>query len=52
MLGAAVPRDLGSVASDVSERLRGLALPEGYTTEFGGQVRAQRETFRAAPPTR
>jgi CzcA family heavy metal efflux pump len=38
-------RDLGSVASDVSARLRGLQLPEGYTREMGGQVRAQQQTF-------
>ncbi len=39
-------RDLGSVVGDVQDRLRGLALPEGYTTELGGQYRAQQETFR------
>jgi CzcA family heavy metal efflux pump len=39
-------RDLGSVVGDVRERLRGLVLPEGYTSEFGGQYRAQQETFR------
>jgi CzcA family heavy metal efflux pump len=39
-------RDLGSVASDARARLRTLRLPEGYTMEFGGQVKAQQETFR------
>ena len=39
-------RDLGSVVGDVQDRLRGLALPEGYTSELGGQYRAQQETFR------
>jgi multidrug efflux pump subunit AcrB len=38
-------RDLGSVASEVAARLHGLALPEGYTLEMGGQVRAQQQTF-------
>jgi multidrug efflux pump subunit AcrB len=39
-------RDLGSVAADARARLRGLALPEGYTSELGGQYRAQQDTFR------
>ena len=39
-------RDLGSVVADVQDRLRGLVLPEGYTSELGGQYRAQQETFR------
>ena len=39
-------RDLGLVVGDVQDRLRGLALPEGYTSELGGQYRAQQETFR------
>jgi CzcA family heavy metal efflux pump len=39
-------RDLGSVVGDVQERLRGFALPEGYTSEFGGQYRAQQDTLR------
>jgi len=38
-------RDLGSVASEVAAHLRGFQLPEGYTMEIGGQVRAQQETF-------
>jgi CzcA family heavy metal efflux pump len=39
-------RDLGGVAADVQDRLRGLVLPEGYTSELGGQYRAQQDTFR------
>ena len=40
-------RDLGSVARDASERLKGLSLPQGYSSELGGQIRAQAETFAA-----
>jgi len=40
-------RDLGSIARDASARLQGLALPEGYTSEVGGQIRAQADTFQA-----
>ena len=40
-------RDLGSIARDASARLQGLALPEGYTSELGGQIRAQADTFQA-----
>jgi CzcA family heavy metal efflux pump len=39
-------RDLGSIARDARARLVALHLPEGYTLELGGQVRAQEETFR------
>jgi len=39
-------RDLGSVAADARERLKSLRLPEGYTMEFGGQVKAQQDTLR------
>jgi CzcA family heavy metal efflux pump len=39
-------RDLGSVATDVTRRLEGIALGEGSAREFGGQYRAQQETFR------
>jgi multidrug efflux pump subunit AcrB len=39
-------RDLGSIAADARRRLRDLRLPEGYTMELGGQVKAQEETFR------
>jgi multidrug efflux pump subunit AcrB len=39
-------RDLGSVVRDVQARLRGLALPEGYRIEFGGQYEGQQKTLR------
>jgi multidrug efflux pump subunit AcrB len=38
-------RDLGGVARDVQQRLRGLALPEGYRVELGGQYEGQQRTF-------
>jgi CzcA family heavy metal efflux pump len=39
-------RDLGSVMRDVRTRLQGLALPEGYRMELGGQYQSQQETFK------
>jgi len=39
-------RDLGSVAADVNRRLSGMSLGEGAAREFGGQYRAQQETFQ------
>jgi CzcA family heavy metal efflux pump len=39
-------RDLGSVARDVGRLAAGVPRPEGYARELGGQVQAQRETFR------
>jgi CzcA family heavy metal efflux pump len=39
-------RDLGSAVAEIQEKLRGLRLPVGYTTEVGGQYAAQRESFR------
>ncbi len=39
-------RDLGSVVRDVQKRLRGLALPEGYGLELGGQFEGQQATVR------
>jgi multidrug efflux pump subunit AcrB len=38
-------RDLGSVARDARRRLVGLALPEGYHLELGGQLEGERQTF-------
>jgi multidrug efflux pump subunit AcrB len=38
-------RDLGSVTRDVQARLRGLALPEGYRLEIGGQHEGEQRTF-------
>jgi CzcA family heavy metal efflux pump len=39
-------RDLGSVARDVGRSIAAVPRPEGYARELGGQVQAQRETFR------
>jgi CzcA family heavy metal efflux pump len=39
-------RDIGSVMRDVRKKLAGLALPEGYRMELGGQYEGQQETFR------
>jgi CzcA family heavy metal efflux pump len=39
-------RDLGSAASDIQKRLRGLKLPVGYSVELGGQYESQRQAFR------
>src|SRR5262249_8017205 len=39
-------RDLGSVVRDARARLRGLALPEGYHLELGGQYEGQQQTLR------
>ncbi len=39
-------RDLGSVARDIGRAISDLPRPEGYGRELGGQVQAQRETFR------
>jgi multidrug efflux pump subunit AcrB len=39
-------RDLGSVVRDARARLRGLALPEGYHLELGGQFEGQQQTLR------
>jgi Cu/Ag efflux pump CusA len=39
-------RDLGSVVRDARLRLRGLALPEGYHLELGGQFEGQQQTLR------
>ena len=38
-------RPLGDVANDVRRGLRGLAVPAGYSVDFGGQTQAQNETF-------
>jgi CzcA family heavy metal efflux pump len=39
-------RDLGSAAAEITEKLRDIKLPVGYTTEVGGQYLAQRQAFR------
>jgi CzcA family heavy metal efflux pump len=38
-------RDLGSIAADISARLRALSLPQGYRLELGGQYAGQRATI-------
>lgn len=38
-------RDLGSVVRDVKAKVAGLALPPGYTVEFGGEQEQMAETF-------
>lgn len=38
-------RDLGSVASEIQSRLRGLPMPRGAHLELGGQYQSQRETL-------
>jgi multidrug efflux pump subunit AcrB len=40
-------RDLGGVVRDARARLVGLALPEGYHLELGGQFEGQQQTLRA-----
>ncbi len=39
-------RDLGSVVQEIQSRLKGLALPEGYHLEIGGQYEGQQNTLR------
>jgi CzcA family heavy metal efflux pump len=39
-------RDLGAVVRDARVRLAGLALPEGYHLELGGQYEGQQQTLR------
>lgn len=43
--GAIADRDLGSVVRDLEAELAGLALPEGFSLEFGGEYEEQQETF-------
>ena len=40
-------RDLGSVVNDLDRRLAGMALPEGFAIEYGGEYEEQQETFQA-----
>jgi CzcA family heavy metal efflux pump len=40
-------RDLGSVASDIQQRLNAIPLPEGFTVKLGGNVETQKSTFAA-----
>lgn len=39
-------RDLGSIAADVQERLRGIALPVGYDILLAGDYEEQQEAFQ------
>ncbi len=43
---AIADRDLGSVVRDLEAELGALAMPEGFTVEFGGEYEEQQETFR------
>ncbi len=45
--GTIEDRDLGSVVSDLDEALSQVALPEGFSIEFGGEYEEQQETFQA-----
>ena len=38
-------RDLGSINKDIQAKLSGLATPEGYLVEFGGQAKDMAESF-------
>lgn len=38
-------RDLGSVNKDIEALLKGMALPDGYTYEIGGQAKDMAESF-------
>jgi multidrug efflux pump subunit AcrB len=40
-------RDLGSAMAEITERLRTIELPPGYSMEVGGQRLSQIESFRA-----
>ncbi len=44
--GAIADRDLGSVVRDLEAEIAGLAMPEGFSVEFGGEYEEQQETFR------
>ena len=39
--------DLGTVVRDLDRQLAGLALPEGFAIEYGGEYEEQQETFQA-----
>jgi HAE1 family hydrophobic/amphiphilic exporter-1 len=39
-------RDLGSIMKDIDERLRGLALPAGFSLNYGGEFEEQQKSFR------
>ena len=39
-------RDVGSVVADIQSRVAGMALPEGYHIEYGGQFESQQSASR------
>ncbi len=45
--GAIADRDLGSVVRDLDAELSELAMPEGFSIEYGGEYEEQQETFRS-----
>ena len=44
--GAIADRDLGSVVDDLAAEISQLAMPEGFSVEYGGEYEEQQETFR------
>ena len=44
--GGISDRDLGSVVRDLDAALSLMALPEGFSIEYGGEYEEQQETFR------
>jgi hydrophobe/amphiphile efflux-1 (HAE1) family protein len=38
-------RDLGAIATDIEDKLKGLSLPPGFTFQLTGQIQQQREAF-------
>jgi len=45
--GSAQGRTVGQVTSSIRERLKGVALPPGYSINLGGQSQMMAETFRS-----
>ena len=45
--GAVADRDLGSIVADLEREVAALAMPEGFSIEFGGEYEEQQETFQA-----
>jgi HAE1 family hydrophobic/amphiphilic exporter-1 len=39
-------RDLGSIMSDIDQRLSGLSLPSGFSIFYGGEYEEQQKSFR------
>lgn len=44
---AVADRDLGSIVADLDREVAALAMPEGFSIEFGGEYEEQQETFQA-----